>query len=69
MPDGNSDTVPPESIPNSEVKRVSGDGSVGFPHARVAHCQAPIRERAIHLGSPFFYDYDLPNSAPLSSFT
>ena len=42
MPDGNSDTVPPDSIPNSEVKRVSGDGSVGLPHARVAHRQAPI---------------------------
>ena len=36
----NSDTVPPESIPNSEVKRISGDGSVGFPHVRVGHCQA-----------------------------
>ena len=45
MPDGNSDTVPPDSIPNSEVKRVSGDGSVGLPHVRVAHRQAPIRKR------------------------
>ena len=42
----NSDTVPPESIPNSEVKRISGDGSVGFPHVRVAHRQAPIRRKA-----------------------
>ncbi|MFT6702942.1 MAG: hypothetical protein ACJAUM_002819, partial [Pseudomonadales bacterium] len=25
-----------------EVKRISGDGSVGFPHVRVAHRQAPI---------------------------
>ncbi|MFT5003698.1 MAG: hypothetical protein ACI952_002052, partial [Flavobacteriales bacterium] len=25
----------------SEVKRISGDGSLGFPHARVAHCQTP----------------------------
>jgi hypothetical protein len=24
------------------VKRISGDGSVGFPHVRVAHRQAPI---------------------------
>ena len=37
----NSVTVPPDSIPNSEVKRNSGDGSVGFPHVRVAHRQAP----------------------------
>ncbi|MFT6330331.1 MAG: hypothetical protein ACJAYN_002272, partial [Bermanella sp.] len=26
----------------SEVKRISGNGSVGFPHVRVAHRQAPI---------------------------
>ena len=38
----NSDTAPPDSISNSEVKRISGDGSVGFPHARVAHRQASI---------------------------
>ena len=37
----NSDVVPPDSIPNSEVKHVSGDGSVGFPHVRVAHRQTP----------------------------
>ena len=41
LPGDNSDTVPPDPIPNSEVKRVSGDGSVGIPHVRVAHCQAP----------------------------
>ena len=39
MSGDNSDTVPPDSIPNSEVKRISGDGSVGFPHVRVAHRQ------------------------------
>ena len=38
----NSDTVPPDSISNSEVKRISGDGSVGFPHVRVAHRQTPF---------------------------
>ena len=32
---------PPESMPNSEVKRSSADGSVGFPHVRVGHRQAP----------------------------
>lgn len=27
----NSDVVPPDSIPNSEVKRLSADDSVGVP--------------------------------------
>uniref|UniRef100_UPI001C486CAE hypothetical protein n=1 Tax=Alteromonas lipotrueae TaxID=2803814 RepID=UPI001C486CAE len=34
-------------------KRISGDGSVGFPHVRVAHCQVPFEERAILTDSPF----------------
>ena len=29
-------------MPNSEVKRNSADGSVGLPHVRVGHRQAPI---------------------------
>jgi hypothetical protein len=33
---------PPDPIPNSEVKRLSADGSVGFPHVRVGHRQALI---------------------------
>ncbi len=44
MPGGNSDTVPPDPISNSAVKRISGDGSVGIPHVRVAHCQALLFE-------------------------
>ena len=32
--------APPDSIPNSEVKRNSADGSVGSPHVRVGHRQA-----------------------------
>ena len=31
---------PPDSIPNSEVKRYIADGSVGLPHVRVGHRQA-----------------------------
>ncbi|ACS98445.1 conserved hypothetical protein [Aggregatibacter aphrophilus NJ8700] len=31
---------PPESIPNSEVKRRNADGSVGCSHVRVGHRQA-----------------------------
>ena len=33
---------PPDSIPNSEVKRCDADGSVGFPHVRVGHRQVLI---------------------------
>ena len=33
---------PPDSIPNSEVKRSSVDGSVGLPHVRVEHRQVLI---------------------------
>ena len=32
---------PPDPIPNSDVKRRIADGSVGFPHVRVGHRQAP----------------------------
>lgn len=37
----NSIVVPPDPIPNSEVKRNRADGSVGSPHVRVGHRQAP----------------------------
>ena len=30
--------VPPDPMPNSEVKRYCADGSVGLPHVRVGHC-------------------------------
>ena len=39
MSGGHSGVAPPESIPNSEVKHTSADGSVGSPHARVGHRQ------------------------------
>ncbi len=39
---GHSAVDPPDSMPNSEVKRSSADGSVGSPHVRVGHRQAPI---------------------------
>ncbi len=44
FPGSHSDTVPPDPIPNSEVKRISADGSVGFPHVRVGHCQVPTKK-------------------------
>ena len=40
LPDDNRALVPPDPIPNSEVKRCIADGSVGFPHVRVGHRQA-----------------------------
>ncbi len=40
LPGGTSAVVPPDPMPNSEVKRRSADGSVGAPHARVGNCQA-----------------------------
>ena len=40
LPGDHRDMVPPDPIPNSEVKRVIADGSVGFPHVRVGHRQA-----------------------------
>ena len=42
LPGGFSAVVPPDPMPNSEVKRRSADGSVGPPHARVGNCQASI---------------------------
>jgi len=34
----NSKCDTPEPIPTSEVKPLSADGSLGFPHVRVGHC-------------------------------
>jgi hypothetical protein len=46
---------PPESIPNSEVKRCIADGSVGFPHVRVGHRQASKLKRAAHRVALFLF--------------
>jgi hypothetical protein len=40
---------PPDSIPNSEVKRCIADGSVGFPHVRVGHRQASKQKKPSQL--------------------
>ena len=37
----NSAVVPPDPMPNSEVKRSCADDSVRSPHVKVGHCQAP----------------------------
>ena len=40
LPGDNRALEPPDSIPNSAVKRCIADGSVGSPHVRVGHRQA-----------------------------
>ena len=45
---------PPDPFPNSEVKRCIADGSVGSPHVRVGHRQAPIAKSQIRDGLGFF---------------
>ena len=48
--------VPPESISNSEVKRVIADDSVGSPHVKVGHHQVLIQKiaRPVFLVGLFF---------------
>jgi hypothetical protein len=41
LPGNHRAVVPPDPIPNSEVKHSIADGSVGSPHVRVGHFQAP----------------------------
>ena len=56
---GHSDVDPPDPIPNSEVKHVSADGSVGLPHVRVGHCQAFIPKKSVsRWGYALFFVWD-----------
>ncbi|CAI4166549.1 hypothetical protein ALT716_570001 [Alteromonas macleodii] len=32
------------------MKRISADGSVGFPHVRVGHCQVSLRRTRLTAG-------------------
>ena len=43
LPGGHSERVPPEPIPNSEVKTLSADDSAGSPRVKVGHCQAFVK--------------------------
>ena len=56
---GNSKLEPPDPISNSEVKRLSANGSVGSPHVRVGHRQALIPKYPISNGRVFFCVRDL----------
>ncbi len=49
--------APPDPIPNSEVKHSIADGSVGSPHARVAHCQTTHNKKGHLFQVAFFYVY------------
>ena len=47
-PGDHRELEPPDPIPNSTVKRFIADDSVGFPHVKVGHRQAPsIRPRPV----------------------
>ena len=54
LPGGSSAVVPPDPMPNSEVKRRSADGSVGSPHARVGNCQASNKRKPFAYAKGFF---------------
>lgn len=50
----NSECDPPEPIPNSEVKPLSANDSVGSSHVKVGHRQAPVYKGKYILYLPFF---------------
>ena len=64
--------VPPDPMPNSEVKRRSADGSVGSPHARVGNCQAskkakgPVERQGLLLYLLFTHKHYHPDEDQLS---
>ena len=62
FPGGNSEWEPPDSIPNSEVKTLSADGSVGSPHVRVGHRQDLIWESRSSLSCGFFFGKGRPHA-------
>ena len=47
--------VPPDPMPNSEVKRRNADGSVGIPHVRVGHRQVTNRRDPKRMLRVFLY--------------
>ena len=56
--DDHSEVVPPDPIPNSVVKHFCADGSVGLPHVRVGHHQAPhLNPQNLLVLGVFFVNY------------
>ena len=62
LPGDNSCVVPPDPIPNSEVKRANADGSV-HPHARVGHRQGLYPKPPASAGGFSFLAFDNPDGA------
>ena len=60
LPGGNSEWEPPDPIPNSEVKTLSADGSVGSPHVRVGHRQALNMKSRYRKVAAFFMAHGEP---------
>ena len=54
FPGDHRELEPPDPLPNSVVKWFIADGSVGFPHVRVGHCQALILDPAASVLRDFF---------------
>jgi hypothetical protein len=55
LPDDHRELEPPDPIPNSAVKWFIADGSVGFPHVRVGHCQASKLKNPVAFAPGFFF--------------
>jgi hypothetical protein len=55
LPDDHRELEPPDPIPNSAVKWFIADGSVGFPHVRVGHCQASKLKNPVAFAAGFFF--------------
>ena len=55
MPGDHRELEPPDPIPNSVVKWFIADGSVGFPHVRVGHCQASKLKNPVAFAAGFFF--------------
>lgn len=68
LPDDYSEWEPPDPLPNSEVKPLSADGSVGLPHVRVGHRQALKYKRPpSRMCRGFFYIRDTASSCPYTA--
>ena len=52
-PGDDRELEPPDPIPNSNVKRFIADDSMGSPHVKVGHRQAPYM-RPRHVRGRFF---------------
>ncbi len=55
FPGDNSEWEPPDSIPNSEVKPLSANDSVGSPHVKVGHRQDFNLETLANFLQGFFF--------------